>query len=356
MRRSHIIPALLTIICATSVSAQQAGQPRSGSQSGGQQAQVDPDLWEVLKNWSEKSAAITRLEGHVVRRKYESTFGVEYLGEGYFYFESPDKGRLDLNPYEVTEQMLQARQKPDARVRRKNGKPYKLQSDQPEKWICDGLRVITMEVEKKSATVSQLPEELRGTNIMNGPMPFLFGLPPNEAVSRFRLTLVQRPTARNPYARLHAEPKRAHDAKAWKEAEVILDTRTGLPAHVKLLRPSGTLEEVYSFDPEKLKVNARAGGILELIGKNPFKVNLRGYQVNVNDPGKPVVPDLVGLPHTEAEARLKKLGLKKEQISKIRGDAAQRPEDVYHVQDQVPKPGTPIDGSIRVSMRLWTRA
>ena len=364
MRRSLIIPVLLTIVCTSPVSGQQPGQARLEESPQADTTQVDPALWKILEDWSRRSSGIRRLEGSIARWKYDLTFGVEYIGEGRFYYEEPDKGRLDLSPRPVTPEMLEAREQPGAKVHRKGGKPFELQSDQPEKWVCDGLRVISMDVEKKSAHVSQLPEELRGTNIMNGPLPFLFGLPPREAVRRFRLKLVQAPSAGNPYARLHAVPKQSNDAQAWKEADVILDTRTGLPAHVQLIHPSGTFKEVYSFS--NLKQNDKAGGVLEFFRNSPFKVSLRGYQVNQVEDGAEgsdggqqvaarVMPNLVRLSHKQAKAKLQQLGLKKGQIRMFQGKAASAQEDVYRVQKQIPAPGTPLSASTEVSLLVWDK-
>ena len=360
MRRSFVIFGLLTIFCASAASAQKAGKSRTQEQI--RRNQVDPELWDVLEEWSEKSANVKRLEGEILRRTYDTTFGVERLGEGYFYYTSPDKGRLDLNAVPVAPTMLKARNKPGAKVRKKNGVPFKLESEDPVKWICDGVQVISLSVEGKTAEVAQLPKHLRGKNIMDGPLPFLFGLPPLEAVNRFSMELQQKPTPQNPFAKIQAKPRRSEDANAWKSAQIILDTNTGLPAHVRLVKPSGTLEEIYSFS--ELKVNARAGRIVELFGVgDPFKVSLRGYQVKVeeqadHDPGRQpvaaVIPNVVGLSYKEAEAKLSRVGIKQGQISRFRGKRAERKADVFHVQRQKPKAGTPVEPDLKVSLLLLT--
>ena len=372
MRRSLVILVSLVAFCVTATFAQQPDQTAPDSSQNVQQADVDRELWDVLKDWSEKSAGFERLEGEILRREYETTFAVERVGTGYFYYEAPDKGRLDLNAVTITPQMLTAREQKGAKVKRreKDGAPFTLESGQPMKWICDGQRVINIDVDVKTASVNKLPEELRGGNIMNGPLPFLFGLPPLEAVNRFALKLTRAPTQQSPFAILKAIPKRSDDASSWKEAEVILDTRTGLPAHVRLLRPSGNLEDVYSFS--KLRMNRPGGKIFEFFGRRPFKVDLRDYQVKLVEgrrdapaeqrlnkngaPSEPVIPNLVGLPHNDAEAELKRLGIPRGNIKKLRGDPAERSTDIYRVQQQSPPPGKLIDTTTLVSLYLWTKA
>lgn len=376
MRRLFMIPIALFTLGLTPVLAQQAGRARLDDSRAAQRPQVDPELWQVLTNWSQKSGGVQRLEGEIVRRTYDFAFGVERIGTGYFYYESPDKGRLDLAAVEINPAMLKARQAKGARVRRKpDGTPYTLESDAPEKWVCDGERIINMNVQNKTAMVLKLLEEQRGRNIMNGPLPFLFGLPPDEAVDRFHLELLAAPTAKNPMAKLRAKPKRPADAQAWKVAEVFLDTRTGLPAHVRLINPAESGEEVYSF--RKLKSNARVGGFLHIFTRNPFKVDLSKYQVDWKDPngespaqqqigaapqqarvarGGPVVPNLVGMSHKEAEAALNRLGVSKKNVKMRRGHVARKPQDVYRVESQSPAPGTPIKDKTRVALDLWIKA
>lgn len=370
MRRSLIIPVLLSFLCAPAI-AQEEGRARlNGSGQTGQQ-QVDPQLWRVLENWSTKSAGIERLEGEVLRRTYNMPFCVERLGTGYFYYESPDKGRLDVTGVEIDQKLLDqrkqlAKQHPERiKWNPKTKEPFTLESDNDEKWVCDGERVTSMNLAEKQAHVYTLRPEERGRNIMNGPMPFLFGLPPQQAVNRFHLKLITPPGPKNPYATLEALPKQASDAKAWKQARVMLDTRTGLPAHVQLVMPAGTESVTYSFS--ELKVN-RGNAFTDILGPDPFNPRIpRGWQVKMirgeddaggGQPvaGRPVVPNLVGMPYKDAEARLKKLGLNAQQIKRFRGNVARQPADVYRVQEQLPEPGTPINGKTVVSMRLWIRS
>ncbi|HAD58541.1 MAG TPA: hypothetical protein DCG12_04810, partial [Planctomycetaceae bacterium] len=68
------------------------------------------------------------------------------------------------------------------KVRRgEKGQPYELISDIPQRWICDGKQLISIDDKQKEAQIHLLPPEMRGDNIMNSPLPFLFGLPPEKA-------------------------------------------------------------------------------------------------------------------------------------------------------------------------------
>ena len=344
-------------------------------QDGQAPPEVDSTLWRVLEFWEARSSKIERLRGDVVRRVYDTKWEVETIGQGLLYFEAPDKGRLDVLPVEINKKLLAARAKKGRRAVRqaKNGDPYRLVSAHGERWICDGQRLISTDEDKKSVDIVALPEELQGQNIMNGPLPFLFGLPPDEAIDRFHLELVAAPTEENPIARIKAIPKRRDDQQNWREATILLDTRTGLPTHVQLKAPGGTKEEVYSFD--NMKKNQRT--IPEIFGRNPFHINLRSYTRNIIEDGnaspqprqeaalrqppqnngiKPdQMPNLVGMVHTDAKAELVRRGLDEQNIKLNRGPRAQRKGDVYRVQQQDPAPGTPLERVDVATLMLWTK-
>lgn len=357
MRRYVAISVLLSTVCLclSATFAQQKPQNGAGAAPPG----VDPTLWRVLEYWESRSSKIKRLEGGVVLRTYDKTFKVETLGQGQFFYQSPDKGRLDMKPVPEAQikKLIAKRAQPGARVRRgPNGVPYTLESALPEKWVCDGEKLITVREEDKSAEIIALPKELRGQNIMNGPLPFLFGLPPAEAINRFKLKLVKAPTKQEPIAVLTAVPKRRDDQKNWIQATIRLDTRTGLPSAIELIHPSETKMDVYAF--AEMKVNPIR--ILGDWGPTPFKLNLNKYNVTVHEDGianaKPTtVPNLVGMSHKDAQTQLQNAGLKQQQIKLHQGPVARQPADIYHVMAQDPPAGTPLRNDIIVALKLWTK-
>ena len=172
------------------------------------------------------------------------------------------------------------------------------------------------------------------------------------AVNRFELELTREPTRKDPHAWLKAIPKRPDDAREWRQADVILDTRTGLPAYVRLIKPAGTSEEGYRFS--SLKVNSRVGKIKEFFGKDPFRVDLRGYQVDAPDAGAPVMPDLAGMYYKQAEAALARLGIPAEKIDKFRGNPAKNQADQNRIRRQKPQAGSPMNPETRIALEFWT--
>jgi TIGR03009 family protein len=385
--RQHILLLCVVVLATPSVACPQ-NAPRNAADRAGRaevqnprpnrqaQAQrLSPAMEQLLVSWANASSKIERFEGEHLRRVYDSVFEVERLSEGQFWYESPDKGRIDVLPTAITQAMKDERDAPDARVRRKKetGKPYDLVSGKPEKWICDGVRVFEVDVEKKTAQVAQLPPSMQGVSIMDSPLPFLFGMPPDKAKERFRLSFSRPFDQKTGRAYITALPRKEQDAASWSQADVILDLRTFLPIAIQLKDPPGTGVTVYSF--RDLHVNK--SNWLKTPAqwmKNRFEPDLRMYHViNIDAaPGQrvaegpggarpgvmpPVVPNYVGVPFQKAVDSLKQMGLTKEdkKVFIYKGTAARKPGDVFNVQSQKPAAGTPINARTVVELTLWIK-
>lgn len=329
----------------------------------GQQApeQPSPQLWKLLTDWEQVSAAIKTLEGRHQRRIYDDTFKVEKLAQGVFWYAGPDKGRIDISEVKITPEMLAARNDPSAKVERDDtNKPYELKSDDQRRWICDGDKLFDIDDERKEARVTNLPPENRGANIMNTPLPFLFGMPPGDALKRYNIQIDDiNDKANPPYALLTIYPRWPGDARNYKKAQVYLNTENYLPIAVKLIDPAETKRTVYSFfDP---KINRRWTNPL---ASEFWEPNLRGYQVNVVEQGQPseaqrpssspVVPNVVGVAHNKAVEILVKAGIPQGNIRKLKAGPAPRANLTFLVSRQSPANGAPVDNQTKVDLFIYT--
>ncbi len=270
---------------------------------------ANPDrLDHLLDDWARESAKVTKLKGEHHRFVYDKVFRVEKRSKGVFYYEAPSKGRIDITPVSVEGQQAR-RVGPD-------GQPFQLKADRAERWICDGQRIWQIDDTKKQMDVFPIPEQNQGQNIMDGPMPFLFGMPREKAKARYTLNLV---AENEQYATIEAFPKWQIDAQNWQRAQIILDLKLYLPKAVQLVDPAGNLETVYTFD--EMTVNAFNAGFLQKLfpEKNPFAPNQQGYQVTAHDPNVgekvaanqpqgPIVPSVVNFPWKDAKDLLTKAG------------------------------------------------
>jgi TIGR03009 family protein len=317
---------------------------------------VPPQLMSILQQWSAATDKITRLSGEQHRWVYDTVFKVEKRSEGNFYYESPGSGRIDINAKAIPKGAVSRRKD------KKTGKPFEVKPDQSVRWVCDGKRIMQLDVAQKQADIFPIPVANQGRNIMDGPLPFLFGMPPQKALQRYQLELVKNAPDK---CYLKAIPRWRSDAANYKEATIILDKKLWLPQAVKMIDPAGTRETVYFF--QNLQVNPRNFVPWWKGDKNPFKPNLRNWKI-VNKPPpakkapnrvrqaagnakKPAggirqvagntvkMPSLVGLPAGKARDILTQLGLKADYRA---GKIATRRELLYVIYGQQPLAGTMI--------------
>lgn len=328
---------------SANVFAQAQPVPGGAANAGGQaqQAPVPPALMKLLQAWSQNSAGVQKLHGEHHRFVYDQVFMVEKRAVGRFYYESPSKGRIDLEPAAI------AAGEKSKRVDPKTGQPYKLQAERPERWICDGDKIWQINDAQKQADIFTIPESGRGQNMMDGPLPFLFGMPPKKALNRYKMDLVQQDAKR---AILHVLPRMQMDAANWKSATVILDTQSWLPQAVKLMDPTGNLETVYTFTAFKVNAQCDPNAIAKIFGavQNVFAPDLpKDYRTKVNAPPQPrvpanpgpTVPAVVNFRYKDALAILEKAGLKVEPKA---GRPAPQGQLEYVVYQQDPPANTPI--------------
>lgn len=361
-----------------------AGQRRAPEMS----PEMEQEMDRLLTQWAQASDRIKRLEGRHFRIVYDLTFETESQSEGEFGYEDPDKGRINVTPVEITEALIEARKtevqkaleenrRSSVRIKKNTDpkgeatpEPFDLVPAQTEEWYCDGQRVYSLDVQKKEAIVAQLPSEMQGENIMDSPLPFLFGMPPEKARRRFEIAFAGgKFDPRTGKASLVIYPNLPQDSQSWSHADVILDLKTFLPVAVQLFDPADTKITVYKF--RDFKINGTLGVIIEALGgKDPFTPNLKGYNVIVAGEqemaAKPparenLLVNVEGIAWKDAELQLSRQGLKRDkenpksgQVLLVQGDPAKNPEQVYTVQRQEPAPGTPITPKTVVRLVIFT--
>ncbi len=219
--------------------------------------QLPEELEDLLRDWEKKSAQIKRMEGKFERFVYDNVFLVQKCATGDFWYAFPDKGRMDFKPRPIEDA--------NAKVSRgggPDGEPvqFTAQSDSQQKWVCTGNEIFIINEEQKLFDRVEIPPHLQGTNVVNGPLPFLFGMKAEQAKDRYFLSLGDK---HNPDGRiggrrqLHivAAPRKEMDAKEWRRAEVILEPTHFVPTAIRLIDPTGNRETVYTFYGLKLNPN-----------------------------------------------------------------------------------------------------
>ncbi len=242
-------------------SAPQPAQPR----------QDDPQLDLLLRQWEISSARIKSLHGKHIRSRSNSVFATDARASGEFYFEAPDKGRIDLVGDSPKKGAVSSK-------KNKDGEPFTLSADRDEKWICDGIQVLMIDEAEKQYESMPLPEEMRGANIIESPLPFLFGMKVADAKRRFDMDLISY-DEKTQRAVIKAIPLQAKDAQNFIRAMIWLDTKRFVPTYVGLTDPAGTITTEYIFQEVNINNAGMIAKVQGIWGRDPFKPDLKGYKV-----------------------------------------------------------------------------
>lgn len=200
-------------------------------------APIDPALEKILQEWEVNTSTINTLQGKHDRFVYNKVFEEEKRCKGQFFYKAPDKGRIEFEPADINSKEVSRRLGED-------GNPFRIRPGASEHWICNGQEIVQINNAEKSYEVATLPKEFQGKDIINSPLPFLFGMKAEMAKARYKLEL--KSTTAEHYT-LEVVPNLASDAMDYKQATVRLNRKTMLPDAVKLVDPSGNQETVYVF-------------------------------------------------------------------------------------------------------------
>jgi TIGR03009 family protein len=213
-----------------------------------EQRQLD----QMLTAWEQRNREIRRFECKLTRWEYTAFNNgtVPQPDEGELKYAAPDKGL------------------------------FRVDGKRPEQWMCDGRSVFQYDYTTNPRKVKeyQLPPEVQGKGITDGPLPFVFGAEANKLKQRYFLRLV---TPRDVQGQiwLEARPRFLRDAQDFHKAELILKSDGMVPFAIQLYLPGGKEHTVYQF--EKVVINRRP----LLIEPDPFRASVPwGWQKEVERP------------------------------------------------------------------------
>jgi TIGR03009 family protein len=224
---------------------------------------------QLLKYWEQFSGRVQRYRCKFTRWEYDSSFGprdrdtARTRSEGEIRYEAPDKGLFRVEKF--------AYYAPAA----DGAATYVANPDvHGEHWICNGKEILEYDYKNKHLKVQELPPDMQGSAIADGPLPFLFGAKAEKIKQRYWVRIIPPPQGKqgNEYW-IQAYPKRRQDAANFKLVEVILDAKLFLPSAIQVYDRSYNARTnfsrtVYVFDDRK--VNERFSAEALNIFKKPF--------------------------------------------------------------------------------------
>jgi len=215
-------------------------------------SQDEKFLNEVLNYWEQQSDKIDRYECKIKRWEYDPVYGprgeneFRTYSEGEIKYLDPDKGMFKINK---THEWV----RPKGDSGEQNGKKksdYATRNVEfDDYWVCDGEYVWQFDAKLKKVNRTTLPENMRGTAISDGPLPFLFGAKAEKIKSRYWIRPLldippnpnQKEGERDYY--LEAIPKSQNDAANFKAVIVTIDGKDFLPKDMTIY--------AITYDPSK---------------------------------------------------------------------------------------------------------
>lgn len=198
--------------------------------------EVSPEMEQILKTWETYSVKLQKLEGEFERYDYDFVFKVEKRSEGRYYYEAPDRGRMDFLP---------PKQLPETNETR--GVVFQVKAAYTQSWICTGKEILDINHDEKSYNLVDIPERYQGNNIIESPLPFLFGMKADEMKRRYLLAFGSMHNPAKGVIHIVASPLMEAQQREYRRVEVLLSTKDFLPTAVRLFGTTGNGETVYAF-------------------------------------------------------------------------------------------------------------
>ncbi|MBN2581063.1 MAG: hypothetical protein JXB10_18920 [Pirellulales bacterium] len=232
-------------------------------------------LDQVLTAWEKEGQKISTFDCKFKRWEYypdlartrEEAEKPAHVDYGVINYAAPDKGRY---------QILYTDQK------EADGKTeiVSIEENRAELYICDGKAVYKYEPRKPSDSGEKagirhdypLPPELQGKEIVNSPLPFIFGADAKKLRQRYWMRIVTPPPDKKNQIWIEAHPRYQEEAANFTFCLLILETPKLRPLALRMVYPGEKNWASYQF------YDVTVNDPLRIIKSNPFQACLpRGW-------------------------------------------------------------------------------
>ena len=128
------------------MNAARSAMPGRLTTAPAKQPAIKLELAEIFRNWERASSKIQTLETKFKRFTYDLVFEVEKRAKGTFYYEAPNKGRLEIRGEKPLQGAVSKRKS-------RSGKAFKLEGDRPQTWVWNGHKVYQFDEAEKTVQV-----------------------------------------------------------------------------------------------------------------------------------------------------------------------------------------------------------
>jgi TIGR03009 family protein len=208
---------------------------------------------QVLQMWEAESTKINTFSSKFHRWEYDAVFGPGLdqpliKSTGTLSFSKPDKGSMKIEKISRW-----TKKNPQDQTPKPEGDWQPQPDEIGEHWVCDGKAIYEFNHRDKQLVVRNIPAEMQGKDIVDGPLPFLFGAEAKKLMERYWIRS-QAGNAEEIF--LEAYPRLQVDAANYDRVDVQLDRKTMQPRAIQVHLPGGQQRHVYMFPAGDTKVNA----------------------------------------------------------------------------------------------------
>ena len=194
---------------------------------------------QILQEWEDRGADVKTFDCQFERWEYDPVFGPgneepAIKSTGRLTYSKPDKGSFKI------EKISRYKKGPEGQPATYEPQEHEI----GEHWVCDGKAIYEYKHDKKQLVVQQLPPDMRGTDIVNGPLPFLFGAEAEKLKARYWIRVKQSDPST---IWIEAYPRHQADAANYHRVEVMLERVSMLPNGIQVHMPNGNSRAVYIF-------------------------------------------------------------------------------------------------------------
>lgn len=200
-------------------------------------------LDKVLNFWEFQASQVERYRCQFTRWEYDPISLPRHpevaasVAKGNVQFAAPDKGLFKVD--KLWQVVIEHQGNLAMPAMSENKPQYKEQLEiLGEHWVCDGKSVYQFDSLNKQLIKRELPPEMQGKQIAEGPLPFLFGAKANIIKERYWVR-VKSPPPKAGHFWLEAIPKRREEAADYRQIDIVIDEKEFLPTALLLYERAG---------------------------------------------------------------------------------------------------------------------
>lgn len=214
-------------------------------------------LEQLLAKWETESQGTKLLSCDFTRWHYDlgaAPAGVHATwAQGTIKYAAPDKGLFRVDALKFYKGMKEGKAQYEADTKQFG-----------EYWVCNGAELLEFDRAKEECIIQVLPEAMRGKQILESPLPFVFNLDATKIHDRYWVREVQPPQGKTGVYLIEAWPKRQEDRSQYRFVQIVISAQTFMPDALIMYAPNFHPQNAPIWDHYEFTAVSRNGVIANL--------------------------------------------------------------------------------------------